>query len=311
MYHAGAVTWAQPTNGTEAPGECRTTNGGELTGHGLCATAEGALASFPIGDLRPWLPRHLERMIYEDTPAGQARPMAAHDNLGLPARHMRPELIARRAGCSKREAANLADVFVALDASERMAAHYCARVREHGAAEVMKQLEPLARAAAEAEACDPEDAIGQGGPDDGYGGETVAYHRLWDDGEEDWVARHPESAALWERARAEKDPAAVAAARKRLYDAGHEFGTAAERGFAWAVLTAAARRLRLRAEKCKPKLARALQARIAAAKSAKELSAAGQAMYALQTGKAKTTANLAPYWNELWQAYKARKEALA
>lgn len=309
--------WMWPQMGGDkpetAPGECRTTKGAELTGHGMCATATEALGGFPIGDLRPWLPRQLERDIYEHTPEGASCPMAAHDSPGLPARHMLPVNLARWAGCTIREAAQLADVCVALDATEQMAREFSRWARVRGIAATLKYLEPLATAAVQAEGTvGDEDAMPAGGPNDGYIAETLAYHRVGEEDENaaDWVERHPESAALWERAKAENDPAAVAAARKRLYEAGHEFGTPAERSFAWAVLTAAAARLRRRAEKAKPHMARALQARIAAAKTKAELGAAGRALYNLQHGRAQTTVNLAPYWNELWQAYKARKETM-
>jgi len=300
-------TMEQAWKGPEAPAEARGRHGCELPGQGQADSAREAVAGFPIGDLRPHFPRQLEREIYEHTPDGAEVPMAAHEHVGGPARHLSVKWIAARAGCSTEDARQLADRLAVLDVNERLAREICRWAYVRGTPATLAYLDPLCMAAAEAETCDPEDALEQGKADGVP--ETIAYHRVGeeDEGAPDWLSRRPWLEALCEELRNAPTMPELKALKKSIYDLPMP-GTWAS--VAWSFAYAAEDRLQARARKARPNHAAALLARIAAA-GKRELRCIGKAMYNLQAGKAKTHAKLDDHWSDLWEAYNARKAVLA
>lgn len=318
---------------SESPPKARGRHGCERPGEGQADTAGKAISGFPIGDLRPWLPAQLERDIYEHTPDGAECPMWAHETPGGPARHLSVRWVAARAACNLDDARKLADCLAILDADERLSREVCRWAYARGTAATLRYLEPLCMAAAEAETVNPEDCTEQPGgawelQPTGAGKpgelnepawqwqaplsapETIAYHRVGDDDEEspDWLERRPWLQATCQTFRDCADLAELKALKKRLYETPMPATWAS---VAWSFAAAAEARLRARARKARPNLAAALLERIAAA-GKRDLPSLGKALYALQTGKANAgRAELAAHWDDLWAAYRERKEALA
>jgi hypothetical protein len=121
-------------------------------------SVEAALVDFPHGDHVPKFSRQLDRLVYESIPAGQQEVIAAHVVWDMCPRHLRPEIIARKAGCTTKVAVHLADALSILDSDERLAREICRWARIRGAEATLAYLHKFLVGIAEVEAGseDPE-----------------------------------------------------------------------------------------------------------------------------------------------------------
>lgn len=122
----------------------------EFPGMGAVSSVEEACSSFPVSDLRPSFHRALDRDLYEHSPH-ECPPMWAHEVAETCPRYLRPEELAKKAGCTHREAIQLADALAILELSERAVKEICRWVRVRGIEATLRFLHPFLVAVAEVE----------------------------------------------------------------------------------------------------------------------------------------------------------------
>ena len=173
-------------------------------------------------DQRPKFVKAFDRDLFEHTPAGCQEVMAAHEVGETCPRHLQPEVISRKVGCTIREAVDLADALAILDADEKMFREVCRWARLRGVEATLRYLHPFLVGIAEAEAPADDDFadmtntqmrkhLVSHGAKPVYGRhhliaamqrleeslrphsepETIGYHKLGDDGADDWIERQP------------------------------------------------------------------------------------------------------------------------
>ena len=99
----------------------------------------------------------LERIIFEDCELVGGKVVAPHVNLTAYPHWLCPEYIAKRIGCDTRQATNLLDCWVILDATREMIETFITWVKSRGVEKALPYFEKLALALAEVENIDPDD----------------------------------------------------------------------------------------------------------------------------------------------------------
>jgi hypothetical protein len=273
----------------------------ELPGMGEVHSAKEAF-SFPIGDLRPHFASQLERDIFEHTPYGLSFPAWPHEQAATCPRHLTVKWIAKKAQCTRGEAAELADALSILEASERVAFEVCRWARARSISATVQYLYRFCLAVAEVEQLPDEDALASRAEPVP---ETLAYHRMdCDEEAPDWLKCSP----LWFQkligtVRECKDIEELKALSKEVYDSLH----GDYRGVFLGYFTARKHYLESRAAKYLSPPARAYMARIEKAKSEKELGLFGIHLHKVQKGQIKGPELKPVEWTLIWRAYHAKK----
>jgi hypothetical protein len=100
-----------------------------------------------------------ERILFQEGRKVRGKVVAPHEATVRTPWYQTAQYIARRLGCSHRDAATLADCWAILDADEAMVEQFVRWVKARGIAAALAYFQTLATAAAEAETVDPEDAL--------------------------------------------------------------------------------------------------------------------------------------------------------
>ena len=135
----------------------------------------------------------LDRIIFEDCDLSAGKVVAPHLNYNSHPYYLCPEYVAKRIGCSLRDAATLVDCWSILDATQEMVETFISWVKARWIEKGISYFERLAKAAAEAEAIDPEDVTEDPEP---YGDvpDTYSYHVIGEYPEDDntpWIEKQP------------------------------------------------------------------------------------------------------------------------
>jgi len=246
----------------------------------------------------------LDRVVFEDCCSVSGKVTAPHLNLTPYPHWLCPEYVARKAGCELKQAVDLLDCWVILDADRRMVETFISWVEERGADKALPYFERLAMALAEVENVDPEDATEPEGPE--YDApDLYAYHPVGEycrDGEPKWMDRQPD----WYRdliaeVKACPDLDTLRALGKDVYakDLTHD-----QAGVFWTEYNLAKGKLERQVKL--GSAARSFVARIAKANG--NLGSLGAWLYRAQQGKVKVanppTRN---EWTVIWKAYGERK----
>lgn len=266
------------------------------------STLEGAFADFPHGDHAPVFPRQMDRAIYEETPFGFPVPAVAHEVRATCPRHLTLSFVARRARCTVKEAAPLADSLAILEADEHTARVICRWAAVRGVSATVDYLYPFVLGVAQVEQVSEEDVMTH---ECEYVPETLAYHPMAEEPEgPDWVERQPPwFQRLLESIRACKTEEALTALGKAFYQI--KSLDENQSGVLWSFYHVQKayilRRQHLSA------FARKLKARIEAEKN---LPAFGRQLHRIQKGEIEAPALKPHEWRILWAAYHARKAQL-
>ncbi len=113
-------------------------------------SVESAL-EIPAGDHFPQFSRQLDRLVFEGIPAGMREVVAAHEVFDTCPRHLRPEIIARKARCPLSDAVQLADALHILEADEKVAKAVTTWARVKGVEATLKYLHKFLVGIAEVE----------------------------------------------------------------------------------------------------------------------------------------------------------------
>lgn len=323
-----------------------------------CQSVEEALVI--NADQRPRFLSQLDRDVYESIPVGMQEVVAAHEVWDICPRHLRPEVISRKTGCTITEAIQLADALAILNADDRLAREIYRWARIRGAEATLRFLHKFLVGIAEAEnppedpeseqapligfqeirpvsEMDPEDIVeelkargfdgcsGSGTPLDEMSedelrtalikmdqaeaepeysvAETIEYHRLGDNGEEDWISRQP----LWFQklittVQECKEIKALKGIGKSVF-ASNLTGDRAS--VFWGFYNARKRYLESR-QVVRTFAVKFIQ-RIHSAKDARELAGIGRNLYKLQRGEIKGPQLRDDEWKTIWAAYHEAK----
>jgi hypothetical protein len=247
----------------------------------------------------------LERMIFEDCDLAAGKVLAPHPNLTPHPYWLCPEYVARKIGCTLREAANLLDCWVILDATKEMLETFISWVKARGIEKAVAYFENLALNIAEVENIDPEDAL-EGSEPTYTAPDLYRYHVLGeyeDDDAETWLERQPQwYQGLIKRVRRCNDPEELAAMGKNIYQTHILFKE--QPAVFWTEYNL--QKARLQNAVALGPVARAMIKKIAEANG--NLASVGAWLYKVQHGKV-TVADPPQEreWDLIWKAYQEKK----
>ncbi len=303
-----------------------------------CASVE---AGFTVeSDHRPRFSRQLDRQVWEGIPREMREVVASHDVGDICPRHLRPELIAVKARCTRREAVQIADALAVLDADERVAAEIFRWVRHRGVEATLKYLHKFLVAVAEVDSETPDDfldistaklreyAKARGEPPrvnsarhhvvaavhraderliDHTEPETIGYHKLGECsdecGDDDWVSHQP---SWFQTLLAKVKDCKTAEDLKEIGKAVFASNVTGDRASVfWSFYNIRKRYLESRLH-----LSRATRDFIRRIRSAGQsrLGTLGRNLYKLQCGLMKGPAFRSHEWSAIWGAYREAKE---
>jgi hypothetical protein len=135
----------------------------------------------------------LERIIFEDCELVTGKVAAPHMNLKAYPYWLCPEYIAKKTGCSLKDASDLLECWVMLDPTQKMIECFISWVSAKGVEKALPYFERLAMAMAEVENISVDDVTESDEPE--YGGqELYAYHPVGeypDDNRTPWLETQP------------------------------------------------------------------------------------------------------------------------
>lgn len=293
--HVEGESWQQPHPGRDE-------------GNGIrLVSLQEAFSLSP--DYTPVFGSQVERDIYEHTPFEQSQPMLPHERADTCPRHLRPEELMHQAHCTPREAVHFADLLSILEASEEIAAMFCRWSRVKGAQPTLQYLYRLSLALAEAEAISPEDVLEHQSQTEYSAPETMAYHKVALDSEEEagWIESRPYwFQKLIDTVQSSTEIEQLKQLCKEVYP--HLHGDYMSVFLAF--YNARKNYLESRAEKFMSKPAKAFIRRIREARSHKQLAAIGANLYKFQKGEIKGPEMKRVEWKFIWAAYNAAKNEL-